>query len=509
MRKIREVLRLRMTLAHSPEKIARAVGIAETTVRRYLTLWAKTGLTWPLPEDLSDDELEITLFPPIQKIRTGGGPLPDFAYIHKELKRKGVTLHLLWREYSIQEKAYSYSQFCLLYQRWREEEKSYMMQIHKAGDCTFIDYVGLTIPITDAATGEITFKAQIFVATLGASGYIFCEATRTQTSEDWIGSHRKMCEFFGGVTKCWGPDNLKAAVNRSDRYEPVLNTSYLCAAEHYGTCILPARVRKPQDKSKVESSVYSVETQILAPLRDRTFFSLEELNAEIEPALKSLNNKPFQKMPGSSRYSLYLEIDKPALSPLPDTPFEFFQWGSTVVDSGYHIFIEGIPYSVPYKLIGHSIEFRYNERVVEFFYKGKQITLHLRSHTLGQPVTKDNHRPIRHQYQAKCTPEEIYKTAQDIGAKTLEWVDHVLRDSSLHIRQRINTTLCVVRLTKTHSNSRLNAACDRALFYHNFKAAGIKDILQRGLDKSPLPKQELINPLPQEHKNVRGAGYYR
>jgi transposase len=451
--------------------------------------------------------LELLLYP--SAITALDPTLPDFEYVHKELSKKGVTLQRLWEEYSENRLGYSYSRFCFLYHNWKSCETASMIQTHKAGENTFIDYSGLTIPIQDPCTGNELFSAQIFVASLGASSYTFCEATKSQKSEDWIASHQRMSAYFEGVTECWVPDNLKAGVTCADRYEPEINRTYLELSQHYETCIVPARARKPKDKSKAEGAVYLVETQVLAALRNRTFFSLEELNDAIKPLLKALNEKPFQKMPGSSRYSLYLELDKPALQSLPATPYELFHWGKLKVDPSYHIIIEEVPYSVPYRYIKKMIEFRYNDNVVEVFFKGKRIALHNKSLEKRVPVTEDQHRPRKHRYQAKCTTEEIRKQAQEIGITTLEWVDRVLEDSSIYPKQRINTTLGVVRLNKSYSKERLNAACARGLFYENFRARSIRDILKRDLDKEPLPKQETITALPQGHKNVRGPAYYQ
>ena len=508
MRKISEVLRLKTTLGCSAEKIAQAIGIGETTVRRYLFLSNKAGISWPLPPEMDDDQLEKLLYPPVKRCKASDPLLPDFEYVHKELKRKGVTLQRLWEEYSQDQNSYSYSQFCLLYAEWKSCNNVFMLQVHKAGEKTFIDYAGLTIPIYSLSTGEVLFNAQIFVAVLGASYYVFCEATKSQQKEDWAASHKRMGEFFGGVTHCWVPDNLRTGITKSDRYEPDVNRTYLELSQHYGTCIIPARVRRPQDKSKVEGGVYFVETQILAAIRNHKFFSLDELNQTIIPLRDKLNQEPFQKMPGSSRYSLYLEIDKPALNPLPEHAYEFFHWGGATVDPSYHVTIEGIPYSVPYQFSKKAVEFRYNERTVELFFKGKCIALHMKGTEQRVPVTNILHCPPKHQYQANCTEEGILKQAQEIGSPTFDWVSKVFSNDSLNINQRINTALGVVRLTKSFSNDRLNKACSRGLFYESFKAKNIKDILKRGLDQAPLPKRETVTPLPQNHKNVRGSSYY-
>ena len=361
MRSIREVLRLKFDGAkRSDEKIAQAVGIGETTVRQYLSRARTAGLTWPLPEGICDEKLEEMLYPPIHKQCFDEYELPDFEYVHKELKKKGVTLLLLWDEYKqTHHNSYSYSQYCQLYKEWGAIGDTWMMQTHKAGECTFIDWAGLTIPIYGAVDGSVSFEAQIFVSALGASSYVFSRAMRSQKVPDWCDAHKHMSVFYGGVSDYWIPDNLKSGVTKSDRYEPDIQETYADMARHYQVAIVPARVRKPQDKSKVESAVYLVENQILAPLRNHKFFSLEELNEAMNPLLKAINNKPFQNMPGSSRYSLYLEIEKQTLTPLPEVPYEIFYYGRETLSQGYHIFIEGVRYSVPYKLVGKNIESRY------------------------------------------------------------------------------------------------------------------------------------------------------
>ena len=273
MRDVKEVLRLKFDLKLSNSKIALAVGVSEATIERYLYRVRKNEIAWPLPADITNDQLETILYPPTEE-PVGGYVIPNFQHIHTEFKRKGVTLQLLWEEYSSAAGGYSYSQFCNLYHKWRKCDETWMIQLHKAGVNTFIDYSGLTIPIIDPKTGATAFNAQIFVGVLGGSNYIFCEATKSQTIEDWIGSHKRMNEFFGGTTECWIPDNLRAGVTQSNRYEPTINQTYLNLAQHYGVAEVPARVRRPQDKSKAESGVYLVETQILARLRDRIFFTL-------------------------------------------------------------------------------------------------------------------------------------------------------------------------------------------------------------------------------------------
>ena len=511
MRKIRDVLRLKFNDAsHSNEKIAQIVGIGETTVREYLIRARAAGLTWPLPEELCDKKLEDCLYPPQVQGIVDEYYIPDFERIHNELKRKGVTLLLLWEEYKqSHSNPCCYSQFCQLYKEWCATGDSWMIQVHKAGEETFIDWAGLTMPIYNPKDGSVAFSAQIFVSSLGASSYTFCRAMKNQQIPEWSEAHKRMSEFYGGITGYWIPDNTRTAVTKSHRYEPNFQEAYAAMARHYHVAVVPARVCRPQDKSKAEGSVYMVETHILAPLRDYKFFSLEELNAAIEGPLKKLNDTPFKNMPGSSRYSLYLEIDKPVLTPLPAVPYESFFYGRQTLNKGYHILIEGVPYSIPHTLIGRSIEWRYNERTVEFFYNSKQIAIHQRSFHIGVPTTDPNHQPIKHRSHAESTdPENIRKEAAKMGESVLVWVNHVLADPDLKEKQSINTVLGVVRLSKTYSFARINAACARGVRYGNFLFKGIEDTLKRNLDSLPLPPTETPKPLPQKHINVRGPDYY-
>jgi transposase len=508
MRKIKEVLRLKSELNLSNEKISYIVEVGETTVREYLIRAKNAKITWPLPDGICDKTLEEALYPAVFDDHNQY-ELPDFEGMHKELSKKGITRLLLWKEYkTANPNHYCYSKYCRLYEEWLSSSDTWMMQTHKAGGETFIDWAGLTMPIWKK-DGSVDFEAQIFVSALGFSSYTFCTAVRSQQTFESAKAHKRMCEFYDGVTEYWIPDNYKAAVTKSDRYEPICQKNYDAMARHYHVAIVPARVRSPQDKSKVESAVYLVETHILAPLRNRQFFSLEELNDAIKGPLEALNKEPFQKMPGSSRYSLYLEVDKSALTPLPKIPYEVFCYGSGILNKGYHIFIEGIPYSVPFKFVGRIIESRHNERTVEFFYNGQQIAIHQRSFQAGIPVTDPNHQPIKHRLHVESTnPENIKEQARKMGESVLAWVVHVLEDPDVKERQRINRALGVVRLAKTYAFVRINAACARGLFYGNFHFKGIEDILKRNLDAQPLPIRDTQKLLPQNHINVRGPNYY-
>jgi transposase len=325
MRKVTEVLRLKHEAKLSHEKIACAVGLSKGSVGNYVNQAKAMGITWPLPPGMDEAQLEAKLLQGQTK-RTSGFVKPDFPCIHQELKRKGVTLQLLWAEYAEAHGGgtYRYSQFCFHYQRWRARQKRSMRQLHRAGEKLFIDYCGQTVPIVDGATGELR-QAQVFVAVLGASSYTYAESTWTQELPQWIASHQRAFQFFGGVVELLVPDNLRSGVSKACRYDPQPNATYQELARHYPTAILPARPYKPKDKSKAEVGVQVVERWILARLRHQTFFSLSELNGAIRELLVDLNARPFQKLPGS-RKSAFESLDKPALKPLPDSPYEYAEW---------------------------------------------------------------------------------------------------------------------------------------------------------------------------------------
>jgi transposase len=333
MRKIRDVLRYRHSAGLSLEATARALNISKGVVAKYIRLASAAGLSWPLPDELDDGGLEKLLYRQVAA-REPTFAEPDYALVHQELKKKGVTLTLLWEEYlqAVGGRGYQYTAFCTRYKAWTGQLKRSMRQIHRAGEKPFADYdrrkspwdAGPTVPIVDASTGEIR-PASIFVAVLGASSYTFACATPGQTQNDWLTGMGRALKFIGGTPALIVPDNPRALVAVADRYEPALNRATAEFANHYGTVILPARSRKPQDKAKVEVGVQVVERWILARLRHRSFFSVAELDATVAELLPALNNRPFKKLPGCRREAFEL-LDAPYLRPLPDSPFVLAEW---------------------------------------------------------------------------------------------------------------------------------------------------------------------------------------
>jgi transposase len=505
MRKIKDVLRLHFESGLGQRPIGRCLGLSRTTVGDYLRRAKAAGLSWPLPEALTDQDLHYRLFPPTPALPETGRSVPDWAYIHTELKRKGVTLTLLWEEYQAGDPhAYRYSHFCELYRHWAGKQKLSMRQVHKAGEKLFVDYAGQTLPIINPKTGEIT-EAQLFVAVLGASSYTFAEATLSQDLSDWLGSHRRAFEFIGAVPEIVIPDNLKSAVNKPCRYDPDLNPSYQDLALHYGTAIIPARVRKPKDKAKAEVGVQIVERWILARLRNRTFFSLAEANAAIRELLTDLNNRPFKKLPGCRRQA-FETLDRPALKPLPSEPYVFAQWKKVRVNIDYHVEIDGHYYSVPYQLRGQQLDARITADTIECFHQRKRVAAHVRSFTKGRHTTVASHMPRNHQDYADWTPQRLIRWAAKTGPKTAAMTEAILA-SRQHPQQAFRSAMGLIRLGKIYGQQRLEAACDLALEGQAARYKSVKSILQTGLDQQPR-QQSLPMAEPIEHDNIRGGDYY-
>jgi transposase len=504
MRKIKEVLRLCWECGLSERAASRRCSLARSTVAKYVDRAKKAGLSWPLPEALTEEALEEQLFP------SGAAPVtdrfvPDWAEIRGELVRKGVTLYLLWEEYrQAHPQGYGYSRFCERYRTWRGTLNLSMRQDHKAGEKMFVDYCGVTVPVTDRAVKEPR-EAQVFVAVLGASSYTFVEAFWTQRLPEWIAGHVDAFAFFGGVPDILVPDNLRSAVVSSHRYEPELNRTYEECARHYGCAIVPARIRHPKDKAKVEKAVQDVEQRVLAPLRRRAFFSIKELNEAIEWQLIELNERPFQKVPGSRR-SLFESLDKPALKPLPERPYEYAEWSKARVGIDYHVAVQGHYYSVPYQYVSQQLDVRLTIRTLECFHKGKRVASHMRSDRPGH-TTVTEHMPKAHQHYVKWTPERLVDWAQKTGGETARAVETILA-SRPHPQQGFRACLGLMRLGKEYGPERLEAACARALAIRAVSYKSIDSILEKGLDKQPPPEK----PAPQpaiEHNNLRGPEYYR
>src|SRR5215475_13369024 len=379
-----------------------------------------------------------------------------------------------------------------------------MRQSHRAGETLFVDYAGQTMPVVDARTGEV-HEAAIFIAVLGASNYTFAEATWSQSLPDWIGSHVRAFAALGGVPQVVVPDNLKAAVSRAHRYEPTLSRTYADLAQHYGVAIVPARAARPRDKAKVEVGVQVVERWILARLRHHTFFALPALNAAITDLLVALNQRPFKKLPGS-RQSLFESLDRPALRPLPAQPYEYAEWKLVRVNIDYHVEVDGHYYSVPYTLVRQQLDVRLSAAVVELFAKGKRVASHRRSSQKGRHSTVAAHMPRAHQQYAEWTPQRLIHWAATSGPATAQVVEAILA-SRPHPQQGFRSCLGIMRLGKSYSAERLEAACRRALTLGACSYKSIESILKKGLDRQPVPQPPASMASPP-HLNIRGPQYY-
>ncbi len=506
MRRIREVLRLRLGEGLSGRQVSAATGLPLTTIWDQVHRARQAGLGWPLRADLDDAELEAMLFGKAPRPTSVVRPLPDWNYIHKELRRKGVTLALLNLEYLEQQPdGYQYSQFCDLYRRWQKHLDVVMRQEHRAGEKMFIDFAGQTVPIIEPGSGVIT-ETEIFVTVLGASNYTYAEAFPSQELPYWIAGHAHALAFYGGVPRIWVCDNLKSGVIKAHRYEPFINRTYEEMASHYRCAVIPARPRKPRDKAKVEAGVLIAERWILARLRNRTFFSLAELNVAIRELVDYLNRKPFKKLPGS-RLSLFEEIDRPALRALPATAYEFALWPTAKVNIDYHLEVDRHYYSVPFRYVGEVCDVRLTASVVEIFLRARRIASHLRSYKRGGFTTDHNHMPESHRRHLEWTPSRIVSWAQKTGPATAEFAEGVL-ESRQHPEQGYRSCLGIMSLGKRYGSDRLEAACKRALSVRAFSYRSVESILKNGLDRHPLPEQPRLRP-HRLHENVRGAHYYK
>lgn len=505
MRKIKEVLRLRFECGHSHRAIARSCQTGITTVREYILRAQAAGLGWPLPEDMDEATLEARLYPVGPMPDRDAHVLPDWSEVRRELSKTGVTLQLLWQEYRENHpQGYAYSHYCELYRVWAKTLDVTMRHEHKAGEKLFVDYAGDTMPVTDPQTGEIR-QAQIFVATLGASNYTYAEATWTQGLDDWIGAHVRTMAYLGGVPAIVVPDNTKAAVTSPHRYEPEVNRTYTDWAQHFGCAVIPARSLKPRDKAKVEAAVLGVERWLMAPLRNRTFFSLSELNQALREQLAAYNRHHFQKLPGS-RQSLFETLDKPALQPLPAHPYELARWKQATVHIDYHVEVDKHRYSVPFQLVHKKVDVRCTQNSVEFFFKGQRVAAHKRSPHPGRFTTLTEHMPKSHQEYAQWTPERLMDWARKTGPNTCHLVEKIL-NARAHPQQGFRACLGILRLSKPYGNERLEAACARALAIQSYSYKSVESILKSGLDRQPLPENK-PQPAAIAHHNVRGPEYF-
>jgi len=504
MRKLSEVLRLKLEKGLSVRQISQSCELARSTVADYLGRARVAGLGWPLPEGMDEDRLGELLFP----VRPAGTPRApmDMAYIHKELKRPHVTLQILWEEYRGREPdGYGYSQYCKLYQDWLGRQAVSLRQAHRAGDKLFIDFAGDPVWYYDRQTGDKK-RGHLFVAVLGCSNYTYAEVTATEKLEDWIGAIIHTLEHLGGVPNIVVPDNTRALVSSPCRYDPDINITFHELAEHYGFAALPTRPGKPRDKAKVEAGVLVAERWILARLRDMRFFSLGEVNKAVGELLKRLNEHPFKKLPGN-RKEMFWGLEKPVLKALPERAYEMALWKQAVVNIDYHVELDGHYYSVPYTLIRQEVMVRYTHNGVEIFHKSRRIAAHQRSCQKGYHTTVPEHRAPAHVKYLEWTPERIISWAGTVGPNCSEAARRIMTERKIP-EHGFRPCVGLIRLGKRYGNERVDRACSRALQMNIVGYRHIESMLKTGRDRLPLPDEGPFRPAVS-HDNLRGAGYYQ
>jgi transposase len=504
MRKIREILRQKWVLGARYRAVAQSLGMSLGAVGETVRRATTAGLTWAQVEPATDAELEYQLY----RRPVGKGslrPQPDCAYLHTERRKPGVTLELLHLEYLERHPdGYRYTQFCDVYRRWLKRRGLTMRQVHRGGEKLFVDYAGKKPSLIDPATGERR-PVELFVSVLGASSYTFAEATPTQQLPEWIASHARAFRFYGGVPAAVVPDQLRAAVTTPCRYEPGVHRTYEDLATHYGTTILPARPARPRDKAKAEVGVQVAERWIIARLRHETFFTLPALNARIAKLLAELNAKPMRHYGGASRRDLFERLDRPALRPLPTTPFVYATWTHARVNLDYHVEFEHHYYSVPHALVHERVELRVSATTVEIFHEGQRVAAHTRSAVRGMHTTEPAHMPKAHRAHREWTPSRFIRWAATVGPQTAALVVAILADRP-HPEQGYRSCLGILRLARAYEPERLEAACARALTAGARSYRHVAAILKHGLDRVAPTNATPTTRL--RHANIRGRAYY-
>lgn len=504
MKKIREILRL-SEKGISKREIAKAINGSRPVVTEYLNLFRTRNLTYVQIQDLNDDALGDLLYPEANKIPEKKKQiLLNFPVYAKELKRTGVTLKILWEEYKNKnDSGYSYSQFCFHYQVWQEQLEICMHQEMKAGDKLFVDYTGNKLRITDRKSGEEK-EVEIFVGILGASQLIYAEASLFQKQEDVIRSTENCLHYYGGVPKAIVPDCMKTAVIKANKYEPELNPLYADFAKHYDTVIFPTRPASPRNKSLVENAVRTVYRRIFAPLRDKTFYSIEELNACIRNELEILNNLPMQRL-NLSRKQIFNDIEKNELGALPNSKYILKKIITCTVQLNYHVYLREDKryYSVPYRLRGNKISMFYTDTAVEIVYKNERVAIHERIRSPGYSTNKD-HMPSEHKFYSEWNPERIEKWAGDIGEYVKDVVIKIMATSK-YLEQGFKSSIGIIQLSKKFGNIKVNNACKKALFYKSLKYNFIENLLVNNQEEMEEEERIFAN---IEHDNIRGSAYY-
>ena len=518
MKQTREVLRLYLLANLSSRKIQGATGVARTTVQDYIKRCNKANITINLLKEIDDDTLQTKLFgKPTASVIKSSKVMPDYNFVHNELKQSKkdktkVTLSFLWEEYKEQygDNAYEYTQYRVYYRRYKQKLNPSMRQVHIAGEKLFVDYSGVTIPIHNQKSGEIS-KAQVFVAVLGASGYTFAHVTHSQTQEDFVLSHVLAYEFFTGTPRVVVPDNLKSAIIFNDKHHGlVINDSYGALARHFNMAIEPARPRKPKDKPLAEQGVQGIQRYILAHFRHIKIFSVEEANKKVVALLDKYNNKVMKHL-NKSRFELFNELDKPELKALPANRYIYEQFKIARVNMDYHITLKKCNYSVPYKYLKEEVEVRYATNHVKIYFKNSLIATHPRLRTPGQTSTLHEHMPKEHQYvNEKMNPDRLRGWAKSIGQYSSVFVE----DSFEAVEHKANAyrqIVAVLSLAKRYGNMELELALMYATHKRILRVKSITSILDKKLylQKSANNQNHKTPSLFNTHMNLRGPDNYK
>lgn len=500
LRMIKDIIRLKYHSHLSHEQIASALKISKGAVSKYLALSQAAALDWDTVQHWSEQRLTSALLPNTSASQPYA--VPDWARIHRELDRKGVTLMLLWQEYvqaNEHLRTWRYTQFCERYKAFAQTLKRSMRQHRRAGEKLFIDFAGSTVALRDGS------RAQVFVSAMAASSYVFACATPAQRLDDWIHAMVRALHFYGGVPQLIVPDNARAVIATPDRYEPRANQTVQDMARYYGTSVLPARPRTPKDKATAESSVQVVTRWVLARLRHQRFDSVAQVDAAIAQCLPSLNERPFQKLPGS-RASVFAQLDAPALMPLSQQPYELARFKTVKVHIDYHVEVEGHRYSAPHCLVGQSLEARLTRHGVELLLRGQRVAAHARSDRRGGFTTVEAHMPAAHRAHMQWTPARLIEWGQRIGVSCGELITRLLQTYK-HPEHGYRSCLGLLSLARRYGDARLEAACERALALGTVRYSHVRDLLANNRDL--LSSSNPSNWSSPEHVNVRGPGYYQ
>jgi transposase len=503
MRMIREILRLYYSCGLSKKRISKTLGCARSSVADSIQRAVNANLKWPLPDEFADDDvLERRLY----NVPEPGAarPQPDCNYIYHELKKKGVTLLLLWQEYKEQHPdGYQQTQFCEIYRSWRKKIDLVMRHDHKAGEKVFSDFAGGKLNIQLESGIQ---QARLFVCSLGASSYTFARLLWNEDSEGWCTGQALAFQYFGGTSEVVVPDNPKAVTAKACPFEPEINPSFSQMAAHFNVAVIPARVRKPRDKGSVESAVGVATRWILAALRNTTFHSLAEANEAVAVLLEKLNTRPFKKLPGCRR-SRFEEIDKPALKPLPRVAYEYRHISfASVHIADYHVEYDYSWYSVPYQYRGRKVEIHASINAIEVFLRGKRIASHIRRFVRGSRITIREHRPHEHQQYGDWSTDKILAQAEaSAGPNTKQVLERIIQGKP-HAELAYKACLGIFRLGRQAGQDRLEAACKRAIAINACSYTSVKSIIDKGLDRRTL--EEKAPPLKIVHENIRGAASF-